>query len=63
MKIIQAGGKFPNSFFFFFSIWAFFRKYSRFTGQQEKGEAICLTPLYHFYPFHRHLDISQAITA
>ena len=26
-------------------------------------EAIYLTSLYHFYPFHRHLDISRAITA
>ena len=24
---------------------------------------ISLTPHYHFYPFHRHLDINQAITA
>ena len=30
-----------NLFFFvFFSIWVFFHKYSRFTGQQVKGEAI-----------------------
>ena len=25
-------------------------------GQQGKGEGIYLTPLYHFYPLHRHLD-------
>ena len=28
-----------------------------------KGEAISLTPLYHFRPLHRHLDITRAITA
>ena len=47
----------------FSSIWVFFHVHSRFTGQQGKGEALCLTPLYHFHPFHRHLDISRAITA
>ena len=47
----------------FSSIWVFFDVHSRFTGQQGKGEALCLTPLYHFHPFHRHLDISRAITA
>ena len=50
-------------FFFFFSIWIFFHEHSRFTGQQGKGEGIYLTPLYHFHPLHRHLDISRAITA
>ena len=48
-------------FFFFFSIWVFFHEHSRFTGQQGKGEGIFLTPLYHFQPLHRHLDISRAI--
>ena len=48
--------------FFFFSIWVFFHERSRFTGQQGKGEGIYLTPLYHFHPLHRHLDISRAIT-
>ena len=48
--------------FFFFSIWVFFHEHSRFTGQQGKGEGIYLTPLYHFHPLHRHLDISRAIT-
>ena len=33
-------------FFFFFSIWVFFHEHSRFTGQQGKGEGICLTPLF-----------------
>ena len=28
-----------------------------------KGEAVSLTPLYHFHPLHRHLDISWAIIA
>ena len=49
--------------YIFFSIWVFFHKHSRFTGQQGKGEGIYLTPLYHFHPLHRHLDISRAITA
>ena len=50
-------------FFFFFSIGVFFHEHSRSTGQQGKGEGIYLTPLYHFHPLHRHLDISRAITA
>ena len=52
-----------TNFFFFFSIWVFFHEHSRFTGQQGKGEGIYLTPLYHFHPLHRHLDISRAIAA
>ena len=48
---------------FFFSIWLFFLEYSRFTGQKMKGEAISLYPFYHFYPLHRHLDISWVIAA
>ena len=27
------------------------------------GQAVALTPVYHFQPLHRHLDISRAITA
>ena len=46
-------------FFFYLFIYLFFIG----QGQQEKGEAISLTPLYHFHPLHRHLDISHAITA
>ena len=46
----------------FFSIWVFFCEHSRFTGQQGMGEGVYLTPLYHFHPLHRHLDISWAIT-
>ena len=48
---------------FFFAIYVFFRKHSRFTGQQGKGEAISLSPLYQLHPLHRHLNISWAITA
>ena len=41
----------------------FFDEHSRFTGQQGKGEGILerVTPLYHFQPLHRHLDISLMI--
>ena len=52
-----------NMAFFFFSVWVFFHEHSQFTGLQGKGEAISLSPLYHFYLLHRHLDISWAITA
>ena len=38
----------------FFLSW-FTHVQSRFTRQQGKGEAIYLTPLYHFHPLHRHL--------
>ena len=47
----------------FFYIWVFFHEHSQFTGQQEKGEAICLTGLYHFYPLCRHLNISRVTKA
>ena len=49
--------------FYFFSIWVFFHKDSQFTGQQGEGEAISLTPLYHFHLLHRPLNITWAITA
>ena len=45
--------------FIYFSIWDSFHDYSRFTGQQRKGEAISLTPLFHFHTLQRHLDISR----
>ena len=48
---------------FFFSIWVFFHEHSRFIRQQGKGEGIYLSPLYHFHPLHRHLDISREIAA
>ena len=41
----------------------FFHEHSGFTGLQGKGKGIYCTPLYHFRPLHRHLDISRAITA
>ena len=46
---------------FFICISAFLLEHSRFAGQQGR-EAISLTPLYHFHPLHRHLDITQVIT-
>ena len=48
---------------YFYCISVFFHEHSRFTGQQGKGDAISLSPLYHFRPFHRHIDIGWAITA
>ena len=51
------------SVYLFVSIWFFFHKHSRFPGQQENGEHISLSPLYHPHPLHSHLDISQTITA
>ena len=49
--------------FFCFSIWVIFYEHSRITGLQRKGEGISLTPHYHFYTLHRHLDNSRTITA
>lgn len=46
-----------------FSILVFFNEHSRFTGQQGKGDAILLTPLYYFHRIYGHLDINQAIAA
>ena len=47
----------------FFSIWVFFHEHPGFTGQQGKGKAISLSPLYNFQPLYRHLDISRTIAA
>ena len=47
----------------FFFILDFFHKHSRFTGEQEKGDAISLISLYHVHPLYRNLDISRAISA
>ena len=47
----------------FLSIWVFFQVHSHSTRQQGKRETIYITPLYHFHPLHRHLDISRAVTA
>ena len=33
------------------------------TGAQGKGQAVSMTPAFHFHPFHRHLDINRVITA
>ena len=46
-----------------FFVWVFFHEHSRFTAQLGKGETNSLTPLYQFYPLHRNIDISRAITA
>ena len=48
--------------FVFFLSGVFFTK-SWFTGQQGKGKIISLTPLYHLYPLHKHLNISKVIAA
>ena len=42
-----------------FSIWAFFHDHSRITGLRGEGGGY----FFHFYPFYRHLDISQEISA
>ena len=47
----------------FFSIWVFFHEHSQFTGQQEKGEFICLTGLYNLYPLCSYLSIIRATKA
>ena len=57
---ISKEAKFLRSFF---SILFLFHELSRFTGQQEKREAISLTPVSHFKLLRKHLDIIQAITA
>ena len=54
---------FFDLFFFFFFCRVFLHEHSLFTEQQGKAEAISLTPLYHFHPLHRHLDISRVISA
>ena len=55
--------RFLISWSLFFSIWVFFHKRSRSTGQQRKGEGIYLTPLYHFHPLGRHWEINRVIAA
>ena len=54
---------FDKSFSFFLFFYLFFYEHSRLTGQQGKGDAISLTPLYPFHSFHRHLYISLTIIA
>ena len=48
---------------YFFSIWISFHEHSRFIGQQGNGEAISVTPLYHFHSLHRHLGHLEIILA
>ena len=43
----------------FFSMWDFVNEHSPITGLQGKEESILLTPLYHFYLPHRHIDIGR----
>ena len=50
-------------FQYFFSIWVSIREHSQITGPHEKGEGISLTPHYRFQPLHRHLNITEVITA
>ena len=42
---------------------SFLHEHSWFTGQQGRGNAISLIPLYYFHPPHRHLDTSWEIAA
>ena len=46
-------------FFFYLSFLSQTFTIHRTAGE---GEGICLTPLYHFHPLHRHLDIRRAIS-
>ena len=52
-----------NFLIVFFLSGFFILAHSRFTGQQGKGDAIYLTPPYHFHPLYRHSDINWAIIA
>ena len=52
--------KFINVFFFYLG---FLSRTFTIHGTAGEGEGIYLTPLYHFHPLHRHLDISRTITA
>ena len=45
----------------FFYICVFFNERSRFTGQQEEGKGISLTPIYYLLPLRRRLDISRRL--
>ena len=47
----------------FFFYMGFLSRNWRITRLQGKGEGISLTSHYHFYPLHRHLDISRGIIA
>ena len=52
-----------KTFFFFYLRFLSRKLLSRFRVQHGKGEAISITPPYHFHLPHWHLDISGAITA
>ena len=41
----------------------FIKPFFAITVQQEKGEAISLSPLYHFHTLHGQLNTSRAVTA
>ena len=48
---------------FFFLLRFFFFTNIMIHRAAGEGESISLTPLYHFHPLYRHLDISQVIAA
>ena len=48
---------FLHGFDFFFYLGFLSRTFT--INRQENGEAISLTPFYHFHELHRHLDISS----
>ena len=49
-------------FFFFLSAFSFTNIHD-LQDSRGTGKALSLTPLYHFHPVHRHLDVSLEITA
>ena len=63
MKATSSFGILKTIYYNLFFYLGFIYGHSQFTGQQIKGKGISLTPLYHFHPLHRHLDISRVITA
>ena len=52
-------------FCFYFLFFCFFLSAFSFTTIHEPGKRVDIswTPYYYFYPLHRYIDISQAITA
>ena len=59
----SVGSGTPKNDAFFYYLGFLSRTFRIHGTQQGKGEGIYLTPLYHFHPLHRHLDISRVITA
>ena len=57
------GGDYIPYYYYFFFYLVSFNEHSRITGLQGKGEAISLTPHYHFHPLHRHLDYCRELTS